>query len=585
MLDPQQVCEQTGYCIKDFEATRPKEFVGDIAGVINIGPVVMPPEQPEEVSEEVIPFLDIERTATGVLLTSEELSGSKLNCMICKQAAAWLIEKLKDNKTEEAIVQALDEVCDTVFPKNERPQCETFVKQYADEVIAVLKTESNPNLICELIGVCSSTKEVNQVPKTDANVETEDGIVCEYCLKASDWLNKQLADNRTEASIVAALNQVCSIAVPAEKREDCEEYIREKVDEIVECLVNGTDPKAICSTLKLCPPSVGGMTVVEGDIIIEDTSVERELVEPAESTLFPSCFICKRIAGWINGEIEGNRTDAAIKSALDRVCSVFFPKRDRVKCQAEVDDWSGRIATTLKDVTDPEIACGILMVCSDMSKGVERNEAPETAVESNLNEVEEGNAPPKSDEACFECQSVAHFIQTELYDYNKEKVIDDWVIKNICDKVTTGIARQTCESFINEYGSSILHLIAMQAFDPKVLCEKELKLCPATLVEIGTDAPEPSDNPKLEFELVKPSKAEMCDICIQSVKQLDTLLTTGIVDHEISHVATKACNYLDAKKRQMVSLVELIRRCDVLMNFFICSASLSLKRTVRTSFK
>ncbi|KAI1280649.1 hypothetical protein HDE_13763 [Halotydeus destructor] len=85
-----------------------------------------------------------------------------------------------------------------------------------------------------------------------------------------------------------------------------------------------------------------------------------------------------------------------------------------------------------------------------------------------------------SDEACYECQSIAHFIQTELYDYQKEKEIDDWVIRRICSKVVSVIGRETCESFTEEYGPAILQLIAMQVFDPKGLCEKQLKLCPPT---------------------------------------------------------------------------------------------------------
>lgn len=32
MMDPQLVCEQTGYCIKEYDQTRPRETIADIAG-------------------------------------------------------------------------------------------------------------------------------------------------------------------------------------------------------------------------------------------------------------------------------------------------------------------------------------------------------------------------------------------------------------------------------------------------------------------------------------------------------------------------------------------------------------------------
>lgn len=132
------------------------------AGVLNIGPVepiLSPPEQ----EDAIIPFLDIEKTVSGVTLSPEEfvapplvepvqvdssVDGSKLNCMVCKQVAQWAIEKLKDNRTEEAIVNALDQVCDRIFSAAQRPQCETFVKQYSDEIISILKQENDPGLIC-----------------------------------------------------------------------------------------------------------------------------------------------------------------------------------------------------------------------------------------------------------------------------------------------------------------------------------------------------------------------------------------------------------------------------------------------------
>lgn len=571
MMDPQLVCEQTGYCIKDFEAMRPKESTfADIAGVINVGPVDLTPEV-EVTTEAIIPFLSIERTATGLVIDPEDVEGSKLNCMICKQVAAWAIEKLKDNRTEEAIVQALDEACDTIFSKQQKQQCEAFVKQYADEIISILKQEDDPNLVCALVGVCSVTKQGNDVPKTDgSSVATsstsEDGAVCEYCLKASQWLNEKLSDSRTEENIIDALNQVCSAVLPQEKVNECETYVREKIDLLVDTLRNSTNPEVICSTLKLCPPSVASASpsysLFEGDIIIDDT--EREVIESQnEPTLFPSCFVCKKIMRWMNDQIKGNRTDEAIEGALSHVCSVFYPRIHN--CEMLVAKWSDRILLALKQATEPELGCELLMVCMAEEGGIERNEGAVSAANDNTgaNEVEElPNNEQKSDEACFECQSIAHFIQVELYDYNKEKSIDEWVINNVCNKVGNSVAKQTCDSFVEEYGASIIQLVAQRAFDPKVLCEKELKICPQsnevprpTLSPVETVS---NENPKLEFELVKPSKAETCDMCVQAVKALDQLLASDVVDHEITALAGKVCTYADKRKAQVNEVDKLV---------------------------
>ncbi|MBD2512409.1 hypothetical protein H6G91_35230 [Nostoc muscorum FACHB-395] len=64
-----------------------------------------------------------------------------------------IVDELKDNRTEENIITALENVTQ-LFPKEDRSQADAFVEQYSNELISVLVEEGDPSLACALIGVC-----------------------------------------------------------------------------------------------------------------------------------------------------------------------------------------------------------------------------------------------------------------------------------------------------------------------------------------------------------------------------------------------------------------------------------------------
>ena len=183
----------------------------------------------------------------------------------------------------------------------------------------------------------------------------------------------------------------------------------------------------------------------------------------------------------------------------------------------------------LQTATNADIGCQLLGEC--------------TTLNANTNTLESRTEPKvKSGEACFECESIAHFIQEQLYDFRKEKQIDDWITHSLCDKVDNVLAKETCDSFIQEYGPSILNLIALKAFDPKVLCQQTLKLCPT----VGLPVIVP------EFELTH-AKGGACDLCIDTVARLDAYLTSEETDKEIAEIAAQVCDEFDGHKKDEVS--------------------------------
>lgn len=489
-LDPRKVCKSTGFCSLSTQMPAEREPLApsfaDVAGVLPVS----------------VPFTEIE-SAVAV-----ETNGNPMNCLICKQVAAWAARKLKDNRTEESIVQALDEVCDRIFSRGKKTECEAFVKQYTDELISILKESDDPKLICILLGVCSKG-----VIENDSHIRAGSAIMnCNTCLDGSRWVLDRVEDEISNATVEDALNQVCdSDAVPKHSRTTCTGFLSSKKQEVHSILEETKSPNTICRKLELCRPDW-----------IE--SVDRETVQS-----LPSCFICKEIAKWVNRQVEQNRTEDSIEAALSSVCRFL---RNVDNCESKIADWSSRLIIVLRQASQPELACQLLEVCG----------TPDNLIETEGAEVSSVSSVSGSG-VCYECQSITHFIQEELYNYEEEKRVEDFVIEKVCDRITSDVGKETCESFVRQYGSSIMQLIAMKAFDSKVVCEKELHICPKSLNETPV-------NPVTDIEV---TSQNTCNLCIASVRELDVILSSGEVDREITKLATRTCTHIPEQDRRQVT--------------------------------
>jgi hypothetical protein len=489
-MDPKKFCTSTGYCSVTDNAAGQRQSGASVSDVIGVLPVE---------THQVVPFTEIQPADT---VTSS--NGNPMNCLICKQVAVWAIKKLKDNRTEEAIVQTLDQVCDKVFSKGKQTECEAFVKQYTDELIGIFKETDDPRIICILLGVCD--KGMTLAASSEAVAH------CTFCQDASRRLLNRIQFAQSDLEIHQEVTGVCSgDSVPESIRPVCQDFVSEN-DALIESLVKQTqNPNLICWKLNACRDVWRG-------------SSEREVLEDVRS--LPSCFICKEIAKWVNQQVKQNRTEESIEAALSTVCKFM---KNVHNCQDKVNDWSSRLIIVLRQASQPELACELLQVCGFPSNGIE-TEGDETAVS------------PKTSVAggvCYECQTITHFIQEELYSYDKEKRAEDFVIKNVCDKITADVGKETCESFVNQYGPAVMQLIAMKVFDSKVVCEKELHICPKTL---------PS-NPSTDVEV---SSQNTCSMCTTSVQELDSLLSSGSVDREISKLAAAACAKMPQQDQRQV---------------------------------
>ncbi|CAF5008828.1 unnamed protein product, partial [Rotaria sp. Silwood1] len=77
-------------------------------------------------------------------------------CTICQYVISYLDAALKNNKSEEAIEEALEKVC-TILPSKERTECDELIKTYGPVIAELIAQSADPDTICRYLGMCQDS--------------------------------------------------------------------------------------------------------------------------------------------------------------------------------------------------------------------------------------------------------------------------------------------------------------------------------------------------------------------------------------------------------------------------------------------
>lgn len=357
-------------------------------------------------------------------------------CVLCRRAFKYLYDYLKDEKTEAKIEEALDTMCDKLFPSKSRDGCENFVNKYSTQILTIILETTNPEEACMLLNLCVSSEKAEKeeleivplVKFTQPAVEVEDDSqICQACRTLFTRIHDTIEAN--ESSIVDYLKTICKTC-PA--REKCEKIVEKHLEEIINMIETDTDPSVACPALRLCP-STGDETDNEREEYIEDNTEE----------------------------IQPNyvRVGAFNKFKI-----------------------------------------------------------------------------------CVECQMITKLIQKELNNFHNEQDITNFVEKDLCERFVNQKVKETCVSFIAQYGDELLQLIAQRIFDPETMCERSLKVCPSKAFS--------EVNPLDEIVFNRAQNEETCDICTKLIDNLRS--TTKTLSDNFETLGSKACSHESGTRQDKV---------------------------------
>lgn len=277
----------------------------------------------------------------------EEKVGNDAECDICKFALKALDQLLGENRTEEAIRQGLDSICQDL-PANITAQCKAFVDEYAVTVIKLLVQELDPQKVCVALGLCQPSAELS-APRQTA------GSLCPLCEVLIGILEEMISNNKSEMAIEKALDKVCSL-FPATVGSECISLVKAYGPAIIDLLQQEITPQQVCEKIHLCNSS----SLIVPVALPKAEHVGKESADSAE------CDLCKVIITEINNLIGDNKTEQAIIHAVEKVCDVVSGDL-RLQCQSEVENYGPAVLDLLKHMDDPAQVCTYLHMCTATS--------------------------------------------------------------------------------------------------------------------------------------------------------------------------------------------------------------------------
>ena len=118
---------------------------------------------------------------------------------------------------------------------------------------------------------------------------------------------------------------------------------------LVTLLEKYTTPDQVCAALQLCH---------------NGTAAGCAPISQAEkpSVGSPQCSLCKLIVHYLDLVIMNNKSEAAIESALEKVCTIF-PQDKKAECVQFVDDYGMKAIELLEKLGSPDLVCVALALC------------------------------------------------------------------------------------------------------------------------------------------------------------------------------------------------------------------------------
>jgi len=130
-------------------------------------------------------------------------------------------------------------------------------------LIDLLLQKLSPDMICKSLGACSTVE--NQLPKKASSVKVftkpttkanlTGSVPCDVCKLLLEYLDQELASNSTQEEIEVELKKVCS-KLPSNLEVMCQDVVNEYIPEIIQAVIDKTDPVVICQNLGVCPEEV-----------------------------------------------------------------------------------------------------------------------------------------------------------------------------------------------------------------------------------------------------------------------------------------------------------------------------------------
>jgi len=367
---------------------------------------------------------------------------SNAHCEMCEFAINEVFDVLKDKEDREMVKNVLESICYRL-PNSIERRCENFVEKYTDSLINLIVSGLTPDEVCAALSLCSSETAALEIVPVKKDMEDTTCVLCEYVITT---LDSMLEDKTNEEQIKAALESICSI-LPKSIESQCDKFVEQYTDIIIEMLTKDVTPEMICTNLGLCKP--------KGNIVVHQV----EMKDPKS----PYCTLCELVVKDLDAMLEDKKNKEEIENALDVLC---YQLSDPVhkQCEKMIAKYTEEIIDMFVNDYPPKEICAQLGLCVDN----EINTNDIFAVDFAVPEME-------TNVGCEMCEFAMTILDEHIKDTNTVDEIER-MIQFMCSYLPGTIADK-CEEFVDEYGEKVIDALVDDDLKPKEVCGQILPQC------------------------------------------------------------------------------------------------------------
>ncbi|KAK3090478.1 hypothetical protein FSP39_012184 [Pinctada imbricata] len=398
-------------------------------------------------------------------------------CTLCTLAVTELVKELSTKDVQDKIKTVIEQICNEL-PGNLKNECLSFVEEYSDAVIQLLLQQLDPQTVCKALNLCTNTSSSSMAKphkptKVKANVKC---VVCEFAMKEIDSI---LGKNRTKAEIQAALDKVCSL-LPSTISSDCTDFVNQYGPTVIALLLQELSPSQVCTTIGLC---TSARTSKEDKPVMAMEPVSLMALldnkKKLKSKGSGECDMCKLLINQVINMLKENKTEAEIKTLLEKMCS--YLKSEESMCKSIVETYVDQIIQYIleKKVT-ADVVCKEIGMCSAMKP----THKPEQVKQKLIKDIAPLSAMPipgqmpvlMTKDRCLVCEIMMTYV-AESFGENKTAEAINKALKEVCGLLGKNLESQ-CDSIIKKFGPTILKMLQelSQDVNPKAICRK-IGLC------------------------------------------------------------------------------------------------------------
>ncbi|KAJ8286116.1 hypothetical protein GJAV_G00034730 [Gymnothorax javanicus] len=251
---------------------------------------------------------------TDLKLGDTKFSATQDSCKDCTQILELFMNMVYDADAQGLIQNSLDGLCARLPGDEARTACLSKWRQYQPIAIHLLVKFMKPAEVCAILGLCDRLSEGKNEALSANHIDDGDmasGVPvrgtqpvvhvspqCTFCMYVVKKLESMLPKERTEATVLKLLDEVCYI-LPKSYEKQCEEFVEKYGKELVEYLLSSAAPHTICVLLHLC-------------LFQEPTAVEM----PALS----ECDSCQTVTVLSHLHLGSNITEHGVSAFLESFC-------------------------------------------------------------------------------------------------------------------------------------------------------------------------------------------------------------------------------------------------------------------------